>query len=336
MKSQGSRTHYKSPKNTILAEGESRPRRQPPSRFNIYMAHHLWVAISSLGHLFRAPFSTLMTSAVIAIALAMPTGMYVLLKSVQKLGANWDGPAQITVFLHKNTSEQHAIKLRDQLNAWDEITSAQYISPEQALEEFRQISGFGDVIDSLMENPLPPVLIVRPANHLISPELVEPVVQRIRKLTAVEVAQLDLEWLRRLQALLKLGERGVWLLASLLGLAILLVVGNTIRLTILNRRKEIVVTKLIGATDRFIRRPFLYTGFWYGLFGSLLAWLLVGIMLGLLSGPVNELSALYNSQFSISGLDLTLSIILLACGIVLGLMGSWLAVSRHLHAIEPI
>jgi len=144
-----------------------------------------------------------------------------------------------------------------------------------------------------------------------------------------------MEWVRRLAGIIELGKRGVLLLGGLLGLAILLVVGNTIRLTILSRREEIVVTKLIGATNAFIRRPFLYTGFWYGLMGAIVAWLLVGILLGLLSNPVNRLSFLYNSQFSLGGLDLQTVLILLGSGVALGLIGSWMAVGKHLQAIEP-
>jgi cell division transport system permease protein len=151
----------------------------------------------------------------------------------------------------------------------------------------------------------------------------------------VDLAQLDMDWVRRLAGIIELGQRAVMLLGSLLGLAILLVVGNTIRLTILNRREEIVVTKLIGATNAFIRRPFLYTGFWYGLMGAVLAWILVGILLGLLSDPVSRLSFLYNSQFSLGGLDLQTVLLLLGSGVALGLAGSWLAVGRHLQDIEP-
>lgn len=310
-------------------------RRAPRSALNIYLSHHLWVAISSLGHLCRSPFSTLLTSSVIAIALALPAGMYVVLKNIQQLGAGWDEPSQITLFLQQRVGEQQALAFSAKLKKWDNISSTQYISASQALDEFRQMSGFADVIDSLRDNPLPAVILVRPKKHLATIEQVETLLERLRKLKPVELAQLDMEWLQRLQALIELGKRGIWILASLLGLAILLIVGNTIRLTIFNRRQEIIVSKLIGATNRFIRRPFLYTGFWYGLFGSVLAWILVGGSLGLLRGPVYRLSGLYDSQFAISGLDLSITLGLLGIGIGLGLLGAWLAVGRHLQAIEP-
>jgi cell division transport system permease protein len=159
--------------------------------------------------------------------------------------------------------------------------------------------------------------------------------ERAQRLEEVELAQLDMEWVQRLSGIIEVGQRGVLLLGALLGLAILLVVGNTIRLTILNRRQEIVVTKLIGATNAFIRRPFLYTGFWYGLMGALVAWFLVGLFISLLSSPVSRLSMLYNSDFSLGGLDLKTSLTLLLTGLLLGLVGSWIAVGRHLQDIEP-
>jgi cell division transport system permease protein len=151
----------------------------------------------------------------------------------------------------------------------------------------------------------------------------------------VEMAQLDMQWVKRLYGLMDIGRRGVWVLASLLALAVLLVVGNTIRLAIQNRRDEIIITKLIGGTDTFIRRPFLYTGFWYGVLGGIIAFILVQASLGVLAGPVNNLAGLYSSTFRLDGMDLPTVGALLSSGMVLGLLGSWLAVGRHLRAIEP-
>ncbi|WP_455197979.1 permease-like cell division protein FtsX [Kaarinaea lacus] len=279
---------------------------KPRGRVNAYFTHHLWVMVSSLGVLWRTPFATFMTAAVIGIALALPAGLHVLLQNVQRLSTGWEGVADV-----------------------------RYISREQALAEFRELSGFGGALDSLDENPLPAVLAIRPTREAAEPAQMELLLGKVRDLEAVDLAQLDMEWVRRLSGIIELGKRGVLLLAGLLAVAILLVVGNTIRLTILNRRDEIVITKLIGATNAFIRRPFLYTGFWYGLMGAVLAWVLVGTLLGLLSDPVSRLSFLYNSQFSLGGLDLETSAILLGSGILLGLLGSWLAVGRHLQAIEP-
>ncbi len=241
----------------------------------------------------------------------------------------------MSLFIKQDISEKRVQSLAKKLRGWDGVAEVRYISREQALEEFRKLSGFGGALDSLNENPLPAVLVVRPTSEAAEPAQMELLLGKVRELKHVDLAQLDMEWVRRLSGIIELGKRGVLLLGSLLSLAILLVIGNTIRLTILSRRDEIVVTKLIGATNAFIRRPFLYTGFWYGLMGAVLAWILVGILLGLLSNPVNRLSFLYNSQFSLGGLDLETTAILLGSGIFLGLLGSWLAVGKHLQAIEP-
>jgi cell division transport system permease protein len=276
-----------------------------------------------------------MTAAVIGIALALPAGLHVLLQNVQRLSTGWEGTAQMSLFLKQDVSEKSIQTLAKTLRKWDGVAEVRYISRKQALEEFRKLSGFGGALDSLNENPLPAVLVVRPTSEAAEPAQMELLLAKVRELKPVDLAQLDMEWVRRLSGIIELGKRGVLLLGGLLALAILLVVGNTIRLTILNRRDEIIVTKLIGATNAFIRRPFLYTGFWYGLMGAVLAWILVGILLGLLNDPVNRLSFLYNSQFSLGGIDFETTAILLSSGIMLGLLGSWLAVGRHLQAIEP-
>jgi cell division transport system permease protein len=293
------------------------------------------VLVSSLGVLWRTPFATFMTAAVIGIALALPAGLHVLLQNVQNLSTGWEGTAQMSLFIKQDISEKRIQSLAKKLRGWDGVAEVRYISREQALEEFRELSGFGGALDSLNENPLPAVLVVRPTSEAAEPAQMELLLGKVQDLKPVDLAQLDMEWVRRLSGIIELGKRGVLLLGSLLSLAILLVIGNTIRLTILSRRDEIVVTKLIGATNAFIRRPFLYTGFWYGFMGAVLAWILVGILLGLLSDPVSKLSFLYNSQFSLGGLDLETTAILLGSGIFLGLLGSWLAVGKHLQAIEP-
>jgi len=321
------------PQNT---DAENRQRASKPrSKINAYFTHHLWVLVSSLGTLWRTPLATLMTAAVIGIALALPAGLHVLLQNVQQLSTGWEGTAQMSLFLKSGVPESRIKSLASKLRGWDGVAEVRYISREQALAEFREQSGFGGALDSLDENPLPAVLVIRPTAEAAEPAQMELMLGKVQQLEPVDLAQLDMEWVRRLAGIIEVGKRGVLLLGGLLGLAILLVVGNTIRLTILSRSQEIIVTKLIGATNAFIRRPFLYTGFWYGLMGAVLAWLLVATLLSLLSDPVNRLSFLYNSAFSLGSLDLETVSILLGSGIGLGLLGSWLAVGRHLQAIEP-
>ena len=307
----------------------------PRSTLNKYLSHHLWVAISTLGNLWRAPLSTLLTSSVIAIALALPAGLYVMLQNVQQLSSSWESSSQISVFLKPTLGERQALNLREQLQSWSEIRAVQYISAAQALAEFRRSSGFGEALDILDQNPLPAVLVIQPAMELSATQRLKTLRAKLDSLPQVDQTLLDMQWVLRLSAIIDAGKRAVFILGALLFVAILLVVGNTIRLTIFNKRQEIVVTKLIGATNQFIRRPFLYTGFWYGLFGALLAWLLVMVLMSLLKGPIDDLALLYDSHFTINTMGSATSASLFAIGIVLGLLGSWVAVTRHLKAIEP-
>lgn len=310
-------------------------RRGPVTALRVYLLRHMQVFFYSLGVLSRSPFATLMTTAVIGIALALPSGLHVVLQNAQQLSGGWDGAAQISLFLKRSVPNEEANRLARQLQKLPEVASVNYISRSEALQEFQRLSGFGDALEALKENPLPSVLVIHPTANASTPAATEKLLQRLQAYPPVDVAQLDMQWVKRLYVIMELVRRGVVVLAALLALAVLLVVGNTIRLAIQNRRDEIVVMKLIGGTDGFIRRPFLYTGFWYGLFGGVIAWLLVSLSLSILSDPVERLTGLYQSQFELSGLDFTTTGILLGTSILLGLAGSWLAVGRHLRDIEP-
>jgi len=320
------------------------PQRQRPSQATpnfmtlcrSYFIRHIQVFFYSLGQLSRAPISTLMTCMVIGIALALPAGLYTLLKNAQQLSGGWESTAQISVFLKKKVSEKQAQNLKFEIQRWPNIISVHYISRDQALKEFQALSGFGDALKALNSNPLPSVLIVKP--KLLSGKnesSTQDLLNKLRGLRETDKAQLDMQWIRRLYAIMNIVERGVLILGALLALAVLLVVGNTIRLAIQNRRKEIVVMKLIGGTDAFIRRPFLYTGFWYGLLGGIIAWLLVSFTLLSISNPIEKLTSLYQNQFSLNYMSFLSTILLLLLSILLGLIGSWFAVGRHLREIEP-
>ncbi len=304
-------------------------------RLRGYFKGHLQALFLSLGRVSRNPLSSLMTIAVIGIALALPAGLHVALKNVQGVSAGWEDAVQISLFLNQGVEAAEVTRIVEQISAMPAIEAVVHVTPQQALEEFRQYSGFGEALDALDENPLPNVLLVRPTSAASEPLMVEPLLHELRSLSAVEMAQLDMEWLKRLYAIMAIGERAVLVLAALLALAVLLIVGNTIRLAIQNRRDEIEVQKLIGATDAFIRRPFLYSGLWHGLLGAVMAWLLVTLSLWLLHGPVQRLSLLYNSNFSLGSLEPVAVLVVLAVGGLLGLLGAWLAVGRHLQDIEP-
>jgi len=300
-----------------------------------YFKSHFQALFLSLGRVSRNPLSSMMTVAVIGIALALPAGLHVALKNVQGLSAGWEDAVQISLFLNQGIEVEEAVRIADQISAMASIEAVLHVSPQQALGEFRQYSGASDVLDVLDENPLPNVLLVRPTQEASEPLMVEPLLHELRNLPSVEMAQLDMEWLKRLYAIMAIGERGVLVLAVLLSLAVLLIVGNTIRLAIQSRRDEIEVQKLIGATDAFIQRPFLYSGMWQGLLGALMAWLLVSLSLWLLHGPVQQLSMLYNSSFALGSLEPLAVLVVLVAGGSLGLLGAWLAVGRHLRDIEP-
>jgi cell division transport system permease protein len=305
------------------------------TRLSAYGINHLHVFFSSLGRIWRAPVASLMTVSVLAIALALPAGFYLLLQNAQKISGGWDGVPRISVYLKTDTEAQTVDRLANKLRNWKDITDLRVLHKEQALEEFKTLSGFGAALDALNENPLPPVIVVAPQYDAAEPEKVESLVQQLQALPEADIVQLDLQWVKRLYTIMKLVQRGLYIIAAMLGLAVILIIGNTIRLDIQSRRSEIQVNKLIGATDAFIRRPFLYTGFWYGLFGGMVACTLVGIAFGLLQGPSRRLAGLYDSGFELTALGFTNALSLIAIAIALGYAGAWLAVGRHLKEIEP-
>lgn len=299
-----------------------------------YTRRHVYALRVTVSQLLRAPLSSLMTIGVIGITLALPTGLYLLIANLERMSAGLDAGGQISLFLKRDTSEAAAQRLAQRIGRMRAVERVEYISREQALAEFKRLSGFGDALNLLDRNPLPSVLTVYPA-RTSRPGAIEALLRDLRALDAVESAQLDLDWVRRLHALLALGERVVLILAGLLGLAVLLTVGNTVRLAILNRREEIEVMKLMGGTNAFIRRPFLYSGVLQGLLGAAAAWLVIALVLALLEGPIADLAALYGSEARIQGLSPQASGYLLAAGALLGWLGSRISVGRHLRSIEP-
>ena len=317
------------------------PARPGPRRLGIigrlrsYVEHHMQAMFNTLGRMARTPLSTLMTVAVIGIAFALPTGLYLVLQSAKAVSAGWEDAAQISLFLRKDLPPDAVERLARQIGGLEQVAAVRHISPEAAMAEFQRSSGFGEALAVLHENPLPSVLVVSPRLEFGSPAAVEALLAGLRARAEVESAQLDLEWVKRLYAIVLIGQPAVLVLGVLLTLAVLLIVGNTIRLSIQSRREEIVVQKLIGATNGFVRRPFLYNGLFHGLFGAIFAWVLVSASLWLLADPVRRLSALYDSRFEIGGIGLLASLALLGGGLLVGLLGAWLAVGRQIREIEP-
>ncbi|MGM0570574.1 permease-like cell division protein FtsX [Marinobacter sp.] len=300
-----------------------------------YRAHHVKVARDSARRLLAAPVASAMTWAVMGIALALPVGLLLLLASLQGISAGWDSAARVTVYLEDQVSDDEAGQLRSRLGERDDVSDVVLIHRDQALAEFRSSSGLEEALDYLDENPLPHTLLVTPVDDARNAAGVDRLASELGALDPVARVQVDLGWLQRLAAMTDLIARAVWVLTVLLAAAVILVIGNTIRLAIENRRDEILVSKLVGGTDAFVRRPFLYTGAWYGLGGGVVAVLILQFAIWWLNGPVRELAVLYNSEFSLSGLPLDGMLGLLLVAVALGWMGAWLAVRRHLDAIEP-
>jgi cell division transport system permease protein len=299
------------------------------------LRQHVQECQKGITEIFRTPVSSLMTIAVLAIALALPAGFHVFLKNAQSVSSGWDNATQISLFLKLNVSEQQAYGLRGELEKSAKIAQVELISREQGLAEFRELSGFGDALSFLDENPLPSTLVVTPTQAYSDPQAAEELLNELKALPEVDLAQLDLQWVRKLYSMMAIAERAVSALSLLLGIAVLLIVGNTIRLAIQNKREEIQIIKLVGATDAFIRRPFLYSGIWYGVFAGLLAFILVNSSVFWLKEPVRNLAGLYQSQFQLSGLSFEEALKLIGVATALGWIGSWLSVGRHIRDIEP-
>jgi cell division transport system permease protein len=300
-----------------------------------YGTRHLQALFGALGRLARAPLATMLTLMVIGVALALPAGLALLVDNLRSATGDLSSAVDFTVHFKVGTPiervEQIAKGARDHAG----IASITVTNASQALEEFKQASGFGDALSALEDNPLPHHLVVRPEKRASGPAEVETLRRYFAAFPEVEIVQLDLDWVRRLHSLLDVLKRFMWLIVTVLGLGVLAVIGNTIRLEIQHRRPEIEVTKLVGGSNAFVRRPFLYTGLFYGLFGALLAALIVTGGLAYVDGAVGELSAQYGSRFQLAGLGGRGLGILAGVGAALGWLGALISTGRHLRAIEP-
>ena len=299
-----------------------------------YLLHHLQSLVFSLGKIYKAPATTIMTVAVIGITLSLPSGFYLFLKNIEAVSGDLSSSTQITLYLDLKISEKSARKLSNTLASKDKVQNTEFISRDSALKAFRQSSGFGDSIDTLSSNPLPHTINVIPKSDSDKFEI-KNLLNSLQSLPEVKIAKLDTEWLERLFTILEIAKRAVGIITLLFAFAVLLIIGNTIRLDIQNRYQEIIVTKLIGATNAFIRRPFLYGGLWYGLFGGVVSWIIIELSYIAISGPLNRLNLLYQAKLNIVTFSFQDFMILIASSTLLGLIGSWIAVAKHLNQIEP-
>jgi len=288
----------------------------------------------SLQDLRNRPLATLLTASVIGIALAMPASLNLLVKNGRNLAGGWEDARDFSVYLQVGTALDVARDLATDIGNLAQVESVTLTDAEAALAEFRNESGLAEVLDDLDGNPLPHTLSIRPVDDL-SVDQLDTLAGQLRDTPGVDIVQLDTVWVERLNAILDFLRRVVMLATVLLAVGVIIIVGNTIRLDIQNRRDEIEVLKLLGASDGFVRRPFLYEGLWYGLLGSLLAILLLLIGGWVLSAPVERLVGLYSANVQLLGLAGTSLLLVTVSGIIAGWGGAWSAVTRHLSAIQP-
>jgi cell division transport system permease protein len=300
------------------------------ARLRAWREQHAYSLVSSLGRFFQRPFATLLTVGVMAVAIALPLSLGIALANVQRLSGNLQSSREIGVFLHVDADAAQAERLASELRARRDVASVELRTPAQGLAEFRQLSGLGEAAALLADNPLPSVLRVTPLAG-DGARLAEQLKQR----PEVELVQYDAAWRERLGAWLGFGKTLVLVLASVLGLGVLLVVGNTVRLDIGNRRDEIAVLQQLGATDGFIRRPFIDLGAWYGLAAGAAALGLLALAGALLQPSLANLAGSYGSAFALRGPEPAAAAALLGATTFVGWLGAWLASGHHLRQTRP-
>lgn len=313
---------------------------KPPKKSRLSMRawreQHLYSFFSSLGRLSARPVATTLTLAVLSLALAFPLLFWLLLDNARGLSGTVEDARSISVFLKVGTEMPAINAMAEKLRHHPDVTAVEVKSPEQGLEEFRAHSGFADALNVLHYNPLPALLIVDP--RAANPGDADPapvLVEEFRRDPAVDQVQYDAQWKQRLNAILQLARRGAAVLAALLGLAALLVIGNTVRLDIQGRADEIAVMQLLGADNGFVRRPFLYIGFWYGALAGVASLILIGFVEWALAAPLTALASSYDHRFDVHGLSIAQMGIVLVASAALGWLGAWIAASRHIALGQP-
>nr|ALK44349.1 Cell division protein FtsX [Colwellia sp. C1] len=296
---------------------------------------HIQQAVGSLGDLWRTPFTSVMTVFVLGISLALPATLHLFVKNAQQVSEQWDSASQITLFLKLSINDKSAQNLVKRLKLYPEVSDVHYISAKKALKEFKILSGFGRSLEYLETNPLPATVLVTPTKRSSQSDAANELLAKLTQEREVDQGKLDLEWLTRLEAMANLVKDIVTGVALLLCVSVVLIVGNTIRLAILSQQDAIAIMKLVGATDSFIQRPFLYSGVWYGILGGILSWLAVSLLAHYLTSAIGKLADLYQSDFQLQGLAFSETLMLIAFAVLLSLTGSYISVRKHIRAIEP-
>ncbi len=302
---------------------------RPRSRVATWFDHHVYSLVASAGRMLRKPWSTALTIGVMAVALALPLGLWAALANVERFAGDVQDARQISLFLKVDIDLERAEALAEELRARADIAAVEHHTPQHGLDELRSTSGLGETISSLDGNPLPSLLVVSPSGDeaLLAASL--------QQLPEADIVQHDAAWRERLDGWLRFGGRLAWVLAAMLGFGALLVVGNTVRLDIQQRTEEIGVLQLLGATDGFIRRPFLYLGLCYGVVAGVLALGLLTAADLSLRAPLAELARSYGSGFSLRGFGLGDAIAIVVGAGVLGWIGAGLVTGHYLRQTRP-
>lgn len=305
------------------------------SAVSSWFSRHAQAGVAALGRLVRRPLGTLLTTTVIAIALALPAGLWVFTANLRALTGDITQTLEISVYLKPGVSLDRAKSLADETRRRREVAKVTLITAEDGLAQFKDHSGFGAALEALESNPLPHVLTIRPREAATEPRTMGALRGWLAAWPESDAVQLDTEWVQRLDAILDFLQIAFATLAIALGVGVVAVIGNSVRLEIDSRRAEIEVTKLVGGSNAFVRRPFLYEGFLYGAIGGLLALAYGSAVLAALQEPLAQVSALYGGRFGIEGLSLEEAGLLIGTGALLGLLGAWVGAARHLARIEP-
>lgn len=304
-------------------------------KIHALFSYHLQAASNSLNLLCRKSLATCMTVVVIAVALTLPTLFWVLTDNLKQLTADWQQSGHITLYLKPNLSTDDQTRLLTRISAMNEVGHARLKSAEEGLNELKQQEGMQDIMRYLPENPLPAIIEIIPALTITTASQMEQLYSRLQIFPEIDQAKLDMQWINRLEAILSVVSKTTHALMALLAFAVVLIVGNTLRLEIHNCHEEIQILKLIGATDPFIARPFLYSGIWYSLAGAILAVLLVNIFMLSVAIGAKQLISLYQMHYPITGLSVKQAYCLLFASIILGWLGAKISVKRQLASIEP-
>jgi len=291
--------------------------------------------VHSLGEMWRTPLASLMTIAVLGLSLTLPATLYLVVKNVQQVSSGFEEASEISLFVKESMSEQETQTLVKRLALYAEVESVEFISKQQALTEFKDVSGFGQALEYLDSNPLPDVVLVTPTKRHRQPNAAKALLTKLENEREVDFGKLDIAWLERLNALLDLLKESVITIALLLLTSVTLIIGNTIRLSIMDKKEEIQVMKLVGATNTFIHAPFLWTGIWYGVIGGLFAFICIALMMWWLTSAVSSVAGVYQTSFSLIGLTLNEFGALVLLATSLGFIGSYLSVNRYIKEIEP-